>query len=42
MSITASEARKQLFPLIKKVNEDHDATGCRELASATPWRRLHV
>jgi antitoxin YefM len=25
MSITASEARKQLFPLIKKVNEDHDA-----------------
>ena len=25
MSITASEARKSLFPLIKKVNEDHDA-----------------
>jgi antitoxin YefM len=25
VSITASEARKQLFPLIKKVNEDHDA-----------------
>jgi antitoxin YefM len=25
MSITASEARKALFPLIKKVNEDHDA-----------------
>ena len=25
MSITASEARKGLFPLIKKVNEDHDA-----------------
>jgi antitoxin YefM len=25
MSITASEARKTLFPLIKKVNEDHDA-----------------
>ena len=25
MSITASEARKQLFPLIKKVNEDHYA-----------------
>ncbi len=25
MSITASEARKELFPLIKKVNEDHDA-----------------
>ena len=25
MSITASEARKNLFPLIKKVNEDHDA-----------------
>ncbi|MFE2756572.1 type II toxin-antitoxin system Phd/YefM family antitoxin [Actinosynnema sp. NPDC059335] len=25
MSITASEARKDLFPLIKKVNEDHDA-----------------
>jgi antitoxin YefM len=24
MSITASEARKALFPLIKKVNEDHD------------------
>jgi antitoxin YefM len=24
-SITASEARKGLFPLIKKVNEDHDA-----------------
>jgi PHD/YefM family antitoxin component YafN of YafNO toxin-antitoxin module len=23
MSITASEARKALFPLIKKVNEDH-------------------
>jgi antitoxin YefM len=25
MSITASEARKSLFPLIKKVNEDHDS-----------------
>jgi antitoxin YefM len=25
MSITASEARKGLFPLIKKVNDDHDA-----------------
>ena len=25
MSITASEARKGLFPLIKKVNEDHNA-----------------
>jgi len=25
MSITASEARKGLFSLIKKVNEDHDA-----------------
>jgi antitoxin YefM len=25
MSITASEARRSLFPLIKKVNEDHDA-----------------
>ena len=25
MSITASEARKSLFPLIQKVNEDHDA-----------------
>ncbi|HEV3358693.1 MAG TPA: type II toxin-antitoxin system prevent-host-death family antitoxin [Pseudonocardiaceae bacterium] len=25
MSITASEARKELFPLIKQVNEDHDA-----------------
>ncbi|KIF73138.1 antitoxin [Streptomyces sp. 150FB] len=25
MSITASEARKDLFPLIKKVNEDHAA-----------------
>jgi antitoxin YefM len=25
MSITASEARKSLFPLIRKVNEDHDA-----------------
>src|ERR671935_1568241 len=25
MPITASEARKSLFPLIKKVNEDHDA-----------------
>jgi antitoxin YefM len=25
MSITASEARKALFPLIRKVNEDHDA-----------------
>ena len=25
MSITASEARKALFPLIKRVNEDHDA-----------------
>ncbi len=24
MSKTASEARKALFPLIKKVNEDHD------------------
>ena len=25
MSVTASEARNSLFPLIKKVNEDHDA-----------------
>ena len=25
MSVTASEARKSLFPLIKKVNDDHDA-----------------
>jgi antitoxin YefM len=25
MSISASEARKGLFPLIKKVNEDHNA-----------------
>jgi antitoxin YefM len=25
MSITASEARKSLFPLIKRVNEDHEA-----------------
>lgn len=25
MSITASEARRELFPLIKQVNEDHDA-----------------
>jgi antitoxin YefM len=25
MSITASEARRELFPLIKKVNDDHDA-----------------
>jgi antitoxin YefM len=25
VSITASEARKSLFPLIKKVNDDHDA-----------------
>jgi antitoxin YefM len=25
MSITASEARKSLFPLIKRVNDDHDA-----------------
>jgi len=25
MSITASEARRELFSLIKKVNEDHDA-----------------
>ncbi|MGW1162423.1 type II toxin-antitoxin system Phd/YefM family antitoxin [Streptomyces sp. NPDC002513] len=25
MSVTASEARKNLFPLIKKVNEDHDS-----------------
>lgn len=25
MAITASEARRSLFPLIKKVNEDHDA-----------------
>jgi antitoxin YefM len=25
MSVTASEARKSLFPLIKKVNEDHDS-----------------
>jgi antitoxin YefM len=24
VSITASEARKALFPLIKKVNDDHD------------------
>ncbi|WP_447008875.1 type II toxin-antitoxin system Phd/YefM family antitoxin [Saccharothrix sp. DSM 118769] len=24
MSITASEARKELFPLIKQVNDDHD------------------
>jgi antitoxin YefM len=25
MSITASDARKRLFPLSKRVNEDHDA-----------------
>ncbi|MFJ9522544.1 type II toxin-antitoxin system Phd/YefM family antitoxin [Kitasatospora sp. NPDC101801] len=25
MSITASEARKALFPLIKQVNDDHEA-----------------
>ena len=25
MSITASQARKDLFPLIKKVNDDHEA-----------------
>ncbi|MFJ9423695.1 type II toxin-antitoxin system Phd/YefM family antitoxin [Streptomyces sp. NPDC101249] len=25
MSMTASEARKELFPLIKKVNENHEA-----------------
>jgi antitoxin YefM len=25
MSITASEARKALFPLIKRVNDDHEA-----------------
>ncbi|MEV6820177.1 type II toxin-antitoxin system prevent-host-death family antitoxin [Nocardiopsis dassonvillei] len=25
MSITAGEARRSLFPLIKKVNDDHDA-----------------
>jgi antitoxin YefM len=25
MSMTASEARKALFPLIKKVNDDHEA-----------------
>ncbi len=25
MAITASEARRELFPLIKKVNEDHEA-----------------
>lgn len=25
MSITASEARNSLFPLIKQVNDDHDA-----------------
>lgn len=25
MSISASEARKTLFPLIERVNEDHDA-----------------
>jgi antitoxin YefM len=25
MAITASEARRSLFPLIKQVNDDHDA-----------------
>lgn len=25
MSVTASEARKELLSLIKKVNDDHDA-----------------
>lgn len=25
MSISASEARKTLFPLIQRINEDHDA-----------------
>jgi len=25
MSMTASEARRSLFPLIKQVNDDHDA-----------------
>jgi len=31
MSITASEARKGLFPLIKKVNEDHDCQATEAL-----------
>lgn len=47
MSITASEARKALFPLIKKVNEDHDAIeivsrhGNAFLISAEDYAALH-
>jgi hypothetical protein len=38
MPITASEARKGLFPLIKQVNDDHDACrgpGRGELTTST-------
>ncbi|WP_026128112.1 type II toxin-antitoxin system Phd/YefM family antitoxin [Nocardiopsis lucentensis] len=45
MSISASEARSWLFPLLKRVNEDHDVVrinsrqhGDAVLMSADDWR----
>ena len=46
MTITASEARARLFPLIEQVNDDHDAIhiiskhGDAYLVSGDEWRSL--
>ena len=46
MAITASEARKRLFPLIEQVNNDQDAVeilsknGTAFLVSEAQWRSL--
>lgn len=46
MAISASEARKRLFPLIEQVNEDHSAVeitskkGSAFLVSEAEWRSL--
>lgn len=46
MAISASEARKSLFPLIEQVNEDHVAVeitskkGTAFLVSEAEWRSL--
>lgn len=46
MAITASEARKNLFPLIERVNADHEAVeitskkGSAFLVSEAEWRSM--
>ncbi|MFF3407493.1 hypothetical protein ACFYW8_15065 [Streptomyces sp. NPDC002742] len=48
MSTTASEVRKALFPLIKKVNDDHEAIeivskhGDCSRRTRTPWANINV